>query len=190
MKKTKDIDNVAATSAATVTRRDFLKQGSGVIGLAVVPGSTLVATAVPTSAYAAGFANLGGSVGRTLMRMARDIYPHDKLDDKYYATVVGPYDEKATKDAAFHALISNGVAMLDQAAIKRFGKSYADLSSEGDRVHLLYGIEQTPFFQKVRGDLLYGIYNNKEVWPIFGYEGSSWEKGGYIKRGFNDIKWL
>jgi hypothetical protein len=27
------------------------------------------------------------------------------------------------------------------------------------------------------------------VWPKFGYEGSSWENGGYINRGFNDVNW-
>ena len=34
------------------------------------------------------------------------------------------------------------------------------------------------------------FYGNKNVWPKFGYEGSSWEKGGYINRGFNDLDWL
>jgi hypothetical protein len=28
------------------------------------------------------------------------------------------------------------------------------------------------------------------VWPIFGYEGESYSKGGYIKRGFDDIDWI
>jgi len=28
------------------------------------------------------------------------------------------------------------------------------------------------------------------VWPKFGYEGSSSERGGYINRGFDDINWL
>ena len=51
-------------------------------------------------------------------------------------------------------------------------------------------IEQTAFFQKVRGDLVVSLYNQKELWPKFGYEGSSAEHGGYIKRGFADIDWL
>ena len=46
------------------------------------------------------------------------------------------------------------------------------------------------FFQKVRGDLVVSLYNQKELWPKFGYEGSSAEHGGYIKRGFADIDWL
>ena len=46
------------------------------------------------------------------------------------------------------------------------------------------------FVQKVRGGLMTGLYNNKEVWPVFGYEGESASKGGYIDRGFNDLDWL
>ena len=63
-------------------------------------------------------------------------------------------------------------------------------AGEADRVALLKASEATPFFQKVRGNLVTGLYNNKEVWPIFGYEGESASKGGYINRGFNDIDWL
>ena len=61
---------------------------------------------------------------------------------------------------------------------------------EAERVVLLQQIEQTPFFQKVRGDLVVSLYNQKELWPKFGYEGSSAEFGGYITRGFADIDWL
>jgi hypothetical protein len=34
------------------------------------------------------------------------------------------------------------------------------------------------------------LYDNTAVWPLLGYEGSSWEQVGYINRGFNDIDWL
>ncbi len=47
-----------------------------------------------------------------------------------------------------------------------------------------------PFFQKVRSSLITGLYNNKELWPFFGYEGESASKGGYINRGFNDLDWV
>ena len=36
----------------------------------------------------------------TLIQMARDIYPHDQLADKYYAIAVKGHDEQAGKDAA------------------------------------------------------------------------------------------
>ena len=51
-------------------------------------------------------------------------------------------------------------------------------------------MQNGPLFKKLRGDLLVTLYNNKEVWPKFGYEGSSAYKGGYISRGFNDLDWL
>ena len=38
--------------------------------------------------------------------------------------------------------------------------------------------------------LVTGLYNQKEIWPIFGYQGESFSQGGYIDRGFNDIDWL
>ena len=67
---------------------------------------------------------------------------------------------------------------------------YAEVKWETDRVKLLQGIEHTEFFKTVRGDLVVSLYNQKELWPKFGYEGSSAEHGGYIKRGFADIDWL
>ena len=35
---------------------------------------------------------------KTLMRVARDIYPHDTLADTYYIKAVKPWDAKAAKD--------------------------------------------------------------------------------------------
>ena len=40
----------------------------------------------------------------------------------------------------------------------------------------------------MRGGLVVGLYNNKEVWPLFGYKGESFSKGGYIDRGFNESR--
>ena len=58
------------------------------------------------------------------------------------------------------------------------------------RVAILREIEKDPLFQKLRGGLVVGLYNQKEIWPVFGYEGESAIHGGYINRGFNDITWL
>src|SRR5258708_15983297 len=68
--------------------------------------------------------------------------------------------------------------------------AYVQVPWEADRIVLLQGIEQTDFFRKVRSDLVVSLYNQEELWPKFGYEGSSAEHGGYIKRRFNDIDWL
>ena len=55
---------------------------------------------------------------------------------------------------------------------------------------ILQALERTPFFARLRGDLVVSFYNQPELWPKFGYEGSSAEHGGYIARGFADIDWL
>jgi len=34
------------------------------------------------------------------------------------------------------------------------------------------------------------LYNNDMTFAVFGYPGAIWEKGGYINRGFQDLKWL
>lgn len=168
-------------------RRSFLR-GSGLaaIGVTVIP----VAGLGPSTALAQDFPLLGAATARTLLRLARDIYPHDKLADRYYLQALSGYEKAAAQDAALKQLISDGVAELNAAATARHGKEYAQVAREADRVAVLKGLQAGAFFQKIRGDLVTGLYDNKEVWPQLGYEGSSWEKGGYLARGFNDIDWL
>ena len=62
--------------------------------------------------------------------------------------------------------------------------------ADGDRPRHREQRQEVQFFKKIQGDLVTGLYNNKELWPLFGYEGSSWQKGGYLTRGFNDLDWL
>jgi hypothetical protein len=170
-------------------RRSFLRGGGlTAIGVAVVPVGTL--TLAPVTAHAEQFSTLGAETGRTLVRMARDIFPHDQLPERFYARAVAPHDAAAAKDAAALQLIRDGVATLDAKAKQRHGKPYAEVPTEPERVELLKQIEASAFFQKVKGDLVTGLYDNKEVWPLLGYEGSSWEKGGYLHRGFDDIDWI
>ncbi|MCC7281616.1 MAG: gluconate 2-dehydrogenase subunit 3 family protein [Acetobacteraceae bacterium] len=125
-----------------------------------------------------------------LVQAARDIFPHDQLADRFYVAAVAPYDAKAAGDEALKLLLEAGALRLDADAIGRHGMGYLELNWEDDRVGLLRAIQHTLFFKKLRGDLVVSLYNQKEVWPKFGYEGSSAEYGGYLHRGFNDIDWL
>ncbi len=172
-----------------VSRREFFRSGgAAAVGVAVLPGAGLAAPAAEIRIPE--LDALGDSVGRTLMRMARDIFPHERVPDRLYAAAIAPYGAKASTEAKLGTLIKTGVAQLNAASLQRYGKAYADVPGEGERLAVLYSMEQSEFFQKIRGDMITGLYNNKEVWPLFGYEGSSWEKGGYLNRGFNDIDWL
>ncbi len=91
---------------------------------------------------------------KTLVKVARDIYPHDFLVDNYYIVAVKPWDAKAAKDPAVKAMIEGGVRRLDQDAHDRHKVAYAQVPWEADRIVLLQGIEQTDFFGKVRSDLV------------------------------------
>jgi hypothetical protein len=173
----------------TVSRRGFLR-GSGLaaIGVTIISPSALAQP--PRDALTASFHAMGAATARTLMVMSRDVFPHDQLSDRYYADAIAPLEKEASGDEKTRALLQRGATDLDALARQRYGKPYVEVAREADRVTLLRAIENTPFFQKVRGELVTGLYNNKAVWPLLGYEGSSWEKGGYLQRGFNDIDWL
>ena len=173
-----------------VSRRGFLKGGgAATVGLVTLSvGTGWIAS--PDGAWAVGVKTLKPETMQTLIQMARDIYPHDQLGDRYYAFAVAGYDEKAGADASLKGLIEDGVAGLNSAAQAKHKNRYAAVAWEADRVALLRQIQDGKFFQTVRGNLITGIYNNPEVWPKFGYEGPSAEKGGYIHRGFNDVDWL
>ncbi|ADV00071.1 gluconate 2-dehydrogenase subunit 3 family protein [Alicycliphilus denitrificans] len=173
----------------TLQRRSFLRGGGlGAIGIAVIPAAGIAAA--KDVAAQQSFRHLGAATGKTLLRMARDLYPHDKLAESFYVEAVAPYDAAAAKDKGVKTLLTEGVKDLDQRARQRYGVPYAEVKTEDERVALLKDIEATPFFRKVQGGLVTGLYNNKKLWPLFGYEGSSWQKGGYVNRGFDDIDWL
>src|SRR5882672_4866491 len=97
---------------------------------------------------------------------------------------------EAAKDAALKDLLTEGTADLDRQAAAKGAQSYADLPNEADRVAILKAISGTPFFKKLRGDMISALYNQPEVWAKLGYEGPSAPKGGYLHRGFNDLDWL
>jgi hypothetical protein len=173
-----------------LSRRGFLKgSGAATVGLvALSVGTGWIAS--PDGAWAVGAKTLRPATMQTLVQMARDIYPHDQLADRFYAFAVAGYDEKAGADSALKTLIEDGVATLDSLAQDKHKSPYAAVGWEADRVALLRHIQDGKFFQTIRGNLITGLYNNPEVWPIFGYEGPSADKGGYIARGFDDINWL
>jgi hypothetical protein len=169
------------------SRRIFLKGAATAVPVVAVAASAGLSI---EDAWATDATALAPSTLKTMVKVARDIYPHDFLVDSYYITAVKPWDAKAAKDPAMKAMLEDGVRRLDQDAHDRHKLAYAQVPWEADRVVLLQGIEQTDFFKKLRSDLVVSLYNQEELWPKFGYEGSSAEHGGYINRGFNDVDWL
>ena len=169
-----------------LSRRDFLASGSAAALL------TITATAVicPTESWGLAVKALKPETMRSLIHMARDIYPHDRLGDRIYALALKGLDTTAAKDATIRDMLELGVKNLNGASELAHKSSFTELGWEDERLKLLRQIETSPFFQKVRSTLVTGIYNNREVWMRLGYEGPSAGKGGYIKRGFDDVDWL
>ncbi len=165
-----------------LTRRQLLSRASAA-GASFVVGAGFIAA--PDAAWASETTHLTPETFATLVQMARDIYPHDQVPDEHYVTAVKGYD---SADAA--PGIEEGIAGLNASAQGKGHSSYLAIGWERDRVDVLRSMEDSAFFQQIRGGLVTGLYNQKAVWPIFGYEGSSFEQGGYIDRGFNDINWL
>lgn len=120
-----------------------------------------------------------------LIRLLRAAYPHPQFPD-------GPYERTADEvisqlDASlWHRLaLTRGLESLDAAA----GGDFAGLDDEA-ALALLRDMADAEFFRFVRGVAVVALYNDHETWEVLGYEGPSYEQGGYVDRGFDDLDWL
>jgi hypothetical protein len=166
-----------------LARREFLK-GSGLLFGSLATG-TLLAGLAPSTAWALELKKLSSTEGAALMAMGRVLYPHEKLPDAVYALLAKDLDGKAAGDAGAAKLLSDGIAWLNQSAGGNFAKS-----SAARRLEIVRSMEGTAFFNTVRGQCITSLYDNDMAYAVFGYPGASWDQGGYITRGFQDLKWL
>jgi|SRR5690606_4648348 len=165
-----------------LSRRRFLS-GAAVLTGVLATGSTLAAFA-PSRAWALETRRLNQVQAETLLAMAKALYPHKELPDAVYALLVKDIDAQMADDGQVR-LVEEGVARLNQQSKGAF----ASLSLD-EQTALLQQIETDPFFQAVRGQCITSIYDNEMAYRHFGYEGEVWSKGGYLARGFDDLKWL
>ena len=163
-----------------LVRREFLR-GSGILIGTIAAGSALAALA-PSPAWAVELKTLSQSDGETLMAMGRVLYPHKKLPDAVYALLAKDLDAKAHGDPAMAVLLREGIASLNKNG---FAKANA-----ARRLAVVKAMEGGPFFNAVRSQCVTSLYDNDMAFAALGYPGSSWEKGGYIPRGFQDLRWL
>ena len=166
-----------------LARREFLK-GSGVL-LGTLATGSLLAGLAPSTAWALELKTLSTGEGQTLMAMGRVLFPHQKLPDAVYALLSKDLDVKASADAGAAKLLKDGITWLNTSAGGNFAKA-----SAAKREEIVRGMEGTAFFATVRGQCVTSLYDNDMAFAVFGYPGSAWEKGGYITRGFQDLKWL
>jgi len=178
-----EYDTVVRKLDIPLARREFL-QGSGVI-IGVLASGSLLASLAPSRVWAVELKKLAKEQGEALMAMGRTLYPHKKLPDAVYALLAKDLDAKAAESPEAASLLQMGVADLDRATAGHFANA-----TPAKRLAAVKGIEGTPFFNAVRGQCVTSLYDNDMAFAALGYPGSSWEKGGYITRGFQDLKWL
>jgi hypothetical protein len=166
-----------------LVRREFLK-GSGVLIGTLAAGSVL-ATLAPSTVWAVELQTLSKADGEALLKMARVLYPHRKLPDAVYALVAKDLDAAAAGDAGTAKMLREGVAALNKAAGGSFSKA-----KDAKKLAAVKSLEGSPFFAAVRGKCITSLYDNDMAYKVFGYPGASFDKGGYITRGFQDLKWL
>jgi hypothetical protein len=163
-------------------RRRFLR-GSAVLSGLLVAGSPLALLA-PSRAWALDLTHVDQHQADAIMALAKTLYPHKTLPDAVYALVAKDIDAKMS-DPHTAELVKNGVAQLDQAA----NGNWLTIS-DAQRSAIVTAQQNDPFVKMVRGQCITSLYNNDMAFAHFGYQGSSFDKGGYLHRGFNDLDWL
>jgi hypothetical protein len=128
-------------------------------------------------------ATLGSRAMATIAAAARMMYPHDPLPDDVYARVGERLAETAREDPGAVGTIEDGVSALNG------DRPFAELSAD-EQLEALKGIEGSAFFELVRSTAVVEIYSDQRTWQLIGYEGPSFDNGGYINRGFSDLDWL
>jgi len=122
---------------------------------------------------------------RTLTAMVRAMFPHANFPDGPYARTAAAIVDAAQNDVRMGAQLAQGMRLLDVAG----GAPFAQLDAETAGA-VLRGMSGTAFFEAVRSQTVLTLYNDPEVWSLLGYEGPSFEQGGYLHRGFADLDWL
>lgn len=165
-----------------MSRRMFLMTTTmaGITTSALLGGASFAASGVLNDAQSA-----------NLLQMVQDIYPHpDLLQLEHYQAIAATVMKNADDTPEAAKALAEGIERINAQAESLFGMSYIDLKDADAREAVLRHFQNDGFFQSVRWTAYFGIYDNKDIWPIFGYQGSSVEHGGYIDRGFSDITFV
>lgn len=125
-------------------------------------------------------AALSAEQAATLVRLLRVAYPHPSFPDAPYQRTA-----KRVQDADADHLVAAGLAELDDIAGGDFGAL-----SDAEATVAVERIADSAFFALVHSTTVVALYDDREVWDLLGYEGSSYDKGGYLNRGFDDLDWL
>ena len=119
---------------------------------------------------------------KLLLRMLRVAYPHPSFPDApYERTAKAVQDAEPDRRGA-----AGGSGRPGRARRRRF----LALDRRGGDRRCSSRSSTGAFFTLVHATTVVALYDDHEVWDLLGYEGASFDKGGYLHRGFDDLDWL
>ncbi|MGB3685933.1 MAG: hypothetical protein WA991_08940 [Ornithinimicrobium sp.] len=120
-----------------------------------------------------------------LIRVLRLTYPHPGFPDAPYQRTADAVVAATGEDAALRGCLAPGLDDLDAHAD-------GDFMALGDEhgTRRLRELTDDPWFVGVRATSVVALYDDTQVWEVLGYEGASYDHGGYLHRGFDDLDWL
>lgn len=172
----------------SLSRRSFLHASVGAPALAAVACVSTAAVAdtrakpkQEKSLQASALKKLNKQQAVKISSISRTLFPHDLLDDSVYLKVVQSIDADMHTNNSKMKLVLDGLSSLGDDFL---------VSNPRAREQRLRQIEGSAFFKYVHAQTISHIYGDPGLWPVFGFEGSSFERGGYLNRGFDDIDWI
>lgn len=120
-----------------------------------------------------------------LKRIIRTAFPHPGFPDAAYERMTSRIVTEADASTWFRVVLTQGLIALGAQSEQPF----LELSDER-ALAVLRRVSDLEFFGFIRRTTVLNLYDDPQVWEALGYEGPSFDKGGYVNRGFDDLDWL
>ncbi len=136
-------------------------------------------------AWAQAGSSLEDSALSALAQMARRLYPHDGVDDEVYGQIIDDALSATAADGSF----ADTLIAAEQALNAQQSGDFLGLDEDA-QVRAMRAVEDSDFFAAIQFEVRLRVYSHPAVWEVIGYEGPSFQRGGYLNRGAGDIDWL
>ena len=100
---------------------------------------------------------------RTLLGIARTLFPHSNAHDNLYAGAIDALETRCRCDATTLDIVRRGTNLLESATGGHFSES-----TSHTRTRLLKTLEERPFFRIVYAEMLQSLYGSPTMWLLFG----------------------
>ncbi len=162
-------------------RRRFLVAAIALSGFGILGPSVLRLS----RAWAQSGTPLEEDILRALVQMARRLYPHDAIPDEVYAQVLGDALASTADEESFAETLRSA----EQELNSQQPADFIDLDAYA-QIEAMRAVEQMSFFATIQEAVKIRVYNHPAIWNLLGYEGPSYQQGGYLNRGAGEIDWL